>query len=106
MNPMLLTASFAEPRTIEQPIVPAEPDQVMLYDRAYIAALCAPANGDMLVYHRAPLADEWAGPITAGAEVVVYVVNDWTVVRTLQDATGRHLCEPKIDSWLLYPTAA
>jgi hypothetical protein len=57
----------------------------------------------MLIYRRAPRAGEWANPLPAGAEVEVYVINDWTTVRVLQDGTGERLCEPVIDCWLVQP---
>ena len=101
MNPMLSYWRIAETPKFERAIaVEVVENPGTTFDRAYIAAQLPIATTDMLIYRRAPVAGEWTGTLPADAVVEVYVINDWTTVRTLQDTYGERLREPEIDSWI------
>jgi hypothetical protein len=53
----------------------------------------------MLVYDRAPLAQEWRELLPRGAFVRVFVINERTTVRVLHTVTEQRLGEPVIDTW-------
>lgn len=101
MNPLFFQMYRAEQPS--PPIAPSAPPVVenpaTVYDRAYIAAQAELIGLDLFAYDRPPVEGEWPDVAPSDAIVRVFVINEWTTVRVLQDSSGQRISEPAMDSW-------